>query len=383
MSDPLTLPAEPTDEDLARLYRLQVRELEDFAMFLHTSEGRITTWNRGVEKTFGYTEQEWLGQHASIIFTEEDRTAGIPEQEMRTAAAQGRATDVRWHVRKDGTRVYMMGVLKALSDEEGKLLGYSKVFFDDTPRKQLEDALTQSNADLQQFAFVASHDLQEPLRTVSSFAELLSRRYRGKLDSEADRILGFLTEAAQRMSRLIGDLLAYSQLAQEESRATSVHLDEDLETATSLLRTSIEQTEAVITHDPLPNIELDRNQMVRLFQNLLGNALKFRKPNEPPRIHVSAERKGKEWIIRVADNGIGFPPEQAEAIFAPFKRLHSTREYPGSGIGLAACKRIVERYGGRIGAESKVGEGTTFWFTIPVSEPDQEQFGEHGSPSRV
>lgn len=383
MSDPLNLPAEPTDEDLARLYRLQVRELDDFAMFLHTLEGRITTWNRGVEKTFGYSEQEWIGQHARIIFTEEDRTAGIPEQEMRTATAQGRATDVRWHVRKDGTRVYMTGVLKALHDEEGKLLGYSKVFFDDTPRKQLEDALTQSNADLQQFAFVASHDLQEPLRTVSSFAELLSRRYRGKLDAEADQILGFLADAAHRMSTLIYDLLAYSQLGRAESRATSVHLDEDLETALSLLRTSIDQADAVITHDPLPNIEQDRNQMVRLFQNLVANAIKFRKRGEPPRIHISAERQGKEWIIRVADNGIGFPPEQAEAIFAPFKRLHSTREYPGSGIGLAACKRIVERYGGRIGAESKVGEGATFWFTIPINKPDQEGFQEHGSQLRA
>jgi PAS domain S-box-containing protein len=370
MSDPLTIPADSNEQDLARLYRQQVRELEDFAMFLHTPEGRITTWNRGVEHTLGYTEQEWLGQHTSIVFTEDDRAAGIPEQEMRTAAEQGRCADIRWHLRKDGTRRYMTGVLKALRDEDGKLLGYSKVFFDDTARKQLEDALTQSNADLQQFAFVASHDLQEPLRTVSSFAELLSRRYRGQLDAEADNFLGFLADAAQRMSTLIRDLLAYSQLARNESRTTSVHLDEDLETAISLLRTSIEQADAVITHDPLPNIELDRNQIVRLFQNLLGNAIKFRKRGEPPRIHVSAERQGKEWIIRVADNGIGFPPEQTEAIFVPFKRLHSTREYPGSGIGLAACKRIVERYGGRIGAESKVGEGATFWFTIPVSKPD-------------
>jgi PAS domain S-box-containing protein len=375
VSDPLTLPTEPTDQDLARLYRLQVRELEDFALFLATPEGRITTWNRGVEKVFGYTEPEWLGQHASLIFTEEDRAAGIPEQEMRTAAAQGRCVDVRWHRRKDGIRVYMTGILKALREEGGTLLGYSKVFFDDTPRKQLEDALTQSNADLQQFAFVASHDLQEPLRTVSSFAELLRRRYRSQLDAEADQMLGFLVEATQRMSTLIRDLLAYSQLAQQESRASSVHLDDDLETALSLLRTSIEQTGAVITHDPLPNIEVDRNQMVRLFQNLLGNAIKFHKPHEPPRIHVSAERQGEEWMIRVADNGIGFPAEQAEAIFAPFKRLHSTREYPGSGIGLAACQRIVERYGGRIGAESKVGEGATFWFTIPVSEPHQERYG--------
>ncbi len=373
MSDRITLKADSNDQDLAQLYRLQVRELDDFAMFLSTPEGLISTWNLGVEKTFGYSEQEWIGQDVSLIFTEEDRAAGIVEQELRTAAERGRCVDLRWHRRKDGSRVYMTGVLKGLRDKEGTLIGYSKVFLDDTARKQLEDALTQSNIDLQQFAFVASHDLQEPLRTISSFAELLNERYRDRLDPEADKILGFVMDAAERMGKLISDLLAYSQLAQNEGRVASVHLDEDVETAKSLLRTSIEATGAVITHGPLPNIQLDRNQMVRVFGNLLGNAIKFRKRGEPPRIHVSAELKEKEWVLRVADNGIGFAPEQAETIFAPFTRLHSTREYPGSGIGLAACKRIVERYGGRIGAESKLGEGSTFWFTVPVSDPGREE----------
>jgi PAS domain S-box-containing protein len=381
LSNQFTLRADSHDEDIARLYRLQVRELEDVAMFVATPDGRISTWNRGVEKVFGYTEQEWVGQHVSIIFTEEDRTAGIVEQELRTAAEQGRCVDIRWHQRKNGSRVYMTGVLKALHDQSGDLIGYSKVFLDDTPRKRLEDALTQSNADLQHFAFVASHDLQEPLRTISGFAELLNRRYRGKLDAEADKILSFMVDAAGRMGKLIADILAYSQLSQGENRIVSVHLDEDLETAKSLLRTSIEATGAVIIHDPLPTVELDRNQMVRLFENLLSNAIKFRRQGEQPRIHVSAERQANEWVLRVADNGIGFAPEQAKAIFDPFKRLHSTREYPGSGIGLAACRRIVERYGGRIGAESRPGEGSTFWFTVPVSDQDQERFGVHGGPA--
>ncbi len=376
MSDPITFQPDPTDRDLARLYRLQIRELEDFALFVTNPAGFIQTWNRGVEHTLGYTEQEFLGQHISIIFNQQDRAAGIVEQEMRTAAAQGRCVDLRWHQRKDGTRVYMTGILKTLHDEEGTLIGYSKIFLDDTPRKNLEDALTQSNIDLEQFAFVASHDLQEPLRTLSSFSTLLSRQYSGQLDAEANKILGFMVDAAQHMSTLVSDLLTFSQLAHAESRSISVHLDDDLESATSLLRAGIEQTGAAITHDPLPNIEIDRNQMVRLFQNLLGNALKFRKRTEPPRIHVSAERLGEEWMIRVADNGIGFAPEQAETIFAPFKRLHSASEYPGSGIGLAACKRIVERYGGRIGAESTIGEGATFWFTIPVTASDRERFAQ-------
>jgi PAS domain S-box-containing protein len=359
-----------SDRELAQLYRLQVRDLEDAAFFLITPDGVITTWNRGVEKIFGYTEQEWVGQNASLIFTAEDRAAGVPEIEMRAAAEQGRAMDVRWHERKDGTHVYLKGVMRSLRDEEGALIGFSKVVMDDTARKQLENALTQSNADLQQFAFIASHDLQEPLRTLAALSDVLTRRYSEQLDEEANKILGYMADAADRMTRLIRDLLAYSQSEREESRVSSVALDEDFESAVSMLRGSIEAACAVVTHDALPIVRADRNQMVRLLQNLVGNAVKFHKPDEHPRVHVSAERHGKEWMIRVTDNGIGFPPQEAENLFKPFRRLHRATDYPGSGIGLAACKRIVEGYGGRIGAESQVGQGATFWFTVPAADGD-------------
>ena len=169
------------------------------------------------------------------------------------------------------------------------------------------------------------------------------------------------------MNAMIQDLLVYSQLSTEENAVTSIHLDEDLETALTLLQSSIQDNGAVITHDPLPVVRVDRGQTVRLFQNLIGNALKLRKRNELPRIHVSAEVLEKQWVIRVQDNGIGFDAQYAERIFEPFKRLHG-KEYPGSGIGLAACKRIVERFGGRIGAESKPGNGSIFWFTIPAEK---------------
>jgi light-regulated signal transduction histidine kinase (bacteriophytochrome) len=261
----------------------------------------------------------------------------------------------------------MRGVLSALRDPDGTLIGFSKVILDDTPRKNLEDALTKSNTELQEFASAASHDLQEPLRTVSIYADLLADRYGNKLDGDARKILDSMREATERMSVLITDLLAYSQLALEGAEVTSVDLNDDWETAVTLLQTTIEQQSAVITHDPLPHVSLDRTQVVRLFQNLIANSIKFRKPGEPPHIHAWAEYRDREWIIRVKDNGIGFPQEHAGAIFSPFKRLHSTREYPGSGIGLAACKRIVEGWGGRIGAESKPGEGSTFWFTLPAS----------------
>jgi signal transduction histidine kinase len=168
------------------------------------------------------------------------------------------------------------------------------------------------------------------------------------------------------VSALIRDLLDYSRLAYEEAEAGSVHLDEDFESAVSLLRSSIEDSHAIITHDPLPNVQLSRGQMVRVFQNLLSNAIKFRRSEHKPVIHVSAEAGDNAWIIRVQDNGIGFAPEDAESIFAPFKRLHSAKQFSGSGIGLATCKRIVEGFGGRIGADSQPGRGSTFWFTIPA-----------------
>ena len=367
------------DRYLARLYRLQVRELEDYAFFLADLEGRIVTWNKGVEVSFGYKEDEFVGQNVGLIFTEEDRAARVHESEMAIAAQNGRSVDIRWHRRKDGSRAFMTGVLKALHDEHGEMIGYSKICYDDTARKQLEDALTKSNADLQQFAFVASHDLQEPLRTINTFGQLLQRRHEGALNEDAKELLRTMLNAGQRMNGLIQDLLAYSQLS-SEGNAVSVHLDEDLETALTLLKSSILDSGAIITHDPLPVVRVDRGQAVRLFQNLVGNALKFRTREELPRIHVWAQLQDNEWIIRVRDNGIGFPSEDSERIFAPFKRLHG-KEYAGSGIGLATCKRIVEGFGGRIGAESSPGAGATFWFTIPAEKTIDRLANEETRPS--
>jgi len=364
---PFVVGADHTDQDLARLYRLQIREQTEFAMFGISPDGRITTWNRGVEQMFGYSEEEFLGQDASIIFVEDDNKDGVPSREFDAARSNGWAANVRWHRRKDGTRVFMRGVLSALREVDGTLIGFSKIVVDDTIRKNLEDALTKSNTELQEFASAASHDLQEPLRTVSIYADVLAERYGKSLDADAAKILTSMREATERMSVLISDLLSYSQLASEALEVSSVDLNADWEAAVTLLQTSIEQQSAIVTHDPLPAVALDRTQVVRLFQNLIANSIKFRKPGEVPHIHAWAERRDEEWVVRVKDNGIGFPQEQAKVIFSPFKRLHSTREYPGSGIGLAACKRIVEGWGGRIGAESKPGQGSTFWFTLPAS----------------
>jgi PAS domain S-box-containing protein len=348
------------------LYRHQVREITEYAMFTLDPNGILQSWNAGVERLLGYSEQEWIGQPASIIFTPAEKAMEVCEAEMRKAQDSGSATDIRWHRRKDGTEFFANGFMNAIRDDAGALLGYVKIMSDETARKQLQDSLSESNAALEQFAYVASHDLQEPLRTMSSYAELLTRKYTGKFDAEADRFLGFIVNASQRMSTLIQDLLEYARATTEEERPTSVALDEDLEAALTHLTQAIEESGASITHDPMPTIAVDRGQMVRLFQNLIGNALKYRKPDQIPQIHITAEQMNREWTIAIRDNGIGFDPQYPSTIFAPFKRLHQPDAFPGTGVGLAISRRIVEAHGGRIWAESRPGEGAIFRFTLPL-----------------
>ena len=357
---------ELTNLQAADLYRMQVRELRNYAMFMLDPRGIITSWNSGVEQLLGYSEREWIGKHASVIFTPQEKAVEVCESEMQLARDTGSATDIRWHRHKNGDEFFANGYMNALHDERGALIGYAKIMSDETARKQLQDSLTESNTALEQFAYVASHDLQEPLRTMRAFAELLLTRYRGRLDAEADKFLDFIIAGAGRMGSLIQDLLAYARLTTENERPSSIALDEDLEAALTHLEQAITESGASITHDPLPVLAVDRGQMVRLFQNLIGNAVKYRKANQPSRVHISAEQKGAEWMISIRDNGIGFDPQFASTIFTPFKRLHSAQEYPGTGVGLAICRRIVQAQGGRIWAESAPGEGTTFFFTLPV-----------------
>jgi len=225
--------------------------------------------------------------------------------------------------------------------------------------------LARSNADLQQFAYVASHDLQEPLRMVASYTQLLARRYKGKLDSDADKFIGYAVDGAIRMQRLINDLLTYSRVTAQDKVFEPVDCNGLLEEALSNLRVTVEENRAVVTHDPLPTVMADGGQLGQLFQNLIGNAIKFR-GKEPPQVYVSAERRTGEWLFSVRDNGIGVDPQYAERIFVIFQRLHNREEYPGTGIGLALCKKIVERHGGRIWVASQTGQGTTFHFTLPI-----------------
>ena len=234
-------------------------------------------------------------------------------------------------------------------------------------RQELEQSvaeLARSNSDLQQFAYVASHDLQEPLRMVASYTQLLAKRYKGKLDQDADEFIAFAVNGASRMQALIQDVLAFSRVDRQGQQFEPISVETLLNYALDNLKGAIEDSKAVVTHDPLPVVMADERQFLHLLQNLLSNAIKF-KGCESPRIHLSAERREKEWLFSVRDNGIGIDPQYSERIFVLFQRLHTNAEYPGTGIGLALCKKIIERHGGRMWMESQLGQGSTFYFTLP------------------
>ncbi|MDQ1326884.1 MAG: hypothetical protein QG641_164, partial [Candidatus Poribacteria bacterium] len=234
-------------------------------------------------------------------------------------------------------------------------------------RKRTEAELARSNAELQQFAYIASHDLQEPLRMVASYLQLLERRYKSQLDADADDFISYAVDGATRMQRLINDLLVYSRVSSRGKEFKPTDCEEIFEQTLANLQIAIMENEVTVTHDHLPVVIADDVQMVQIFQNLIANAIKFRKA-EPPHIHVSAEQKDSEWVFSVRDNGIGIDAEYKDRIFIIFQRLHNIGKYPGTGIGLAVCKRIVERHGGCIWVESKPGDGSSFFFTMPIKK---------------
>ena len=240
-------------------------------------------------------------------------------------------------------------------------------------RRQAELALMQktielgrSNAELEQFAYVASHDLQEPLRMVSSYVQLFEKRYRGQVDEQADKYIRYAVEGARRMQLLIGGLLEYSRMGRQDIEPREVSADVPLEQALSNLRSSIEESGVEMTCDAMPSVLAEPAQLAQVFQNLIGNAVKFRRPDVPPKIHVAVDTSVSPYVFSVHDNGIGIAPEYAERVFVIFQRLHTRAEYPGTGLGLSICKKVVERHGGRIWVESTLGEGATFHFTLPA-----------------
>ncbi len=231
--------------------------------------------------------------------------------------------------------------------------------------REKTDALARSNAELEQFAYVASHDLQEPLRMVSSYVQLFERRYAGQVDSQAKKYIDYAVEGAKRMQALIGGLLEFSRVGRVDEPSGTVDTDAALDQALLNLRSAIEESRATVRRGPLPTLTGNASRLAQVFQNLVANAIKFRRHGEAPVVHVSAIPSGREWAFAVRDNGIGIDPAYLERIFVIFQRLHTRAEYPGTGIGLSICKKVIERHGGRIWVESTAGAGATFHFTLP------------------
>jgi PAS domain S-box-containing protein len=352
-------------------------ESSDDAIISKTLGGIVTSWNTAAERIFGYRAEEIIGQSILRLLPEDRQDE---ERLILERLQRGERVDHFETVRqtKDGRLLDMSITISPLRDEHGTIIGASKIARDITVQKQLAGELAQRmaelerlNAELQQFGYIVSHDLQEPLRTINSYVQLLARRYRGKLDAEADDFIAFAVDGTQRMQALITDLLAYTRMGGTAQEFTAVDCEALLARVLGDLQLAIKDSAAEATHDALPTVHGDAGQLSLVFQNLIGNALKFR-GEAAPRIHVSARRDGAQWVFSVRDNGIGIDPQHAERIFQIFQRLHPRRKYLGTGIGLAICKKIVERHGGRIWVESELGKGATFYFTVPTKKGSHE-----------
>jgi PAS domain S-box-containing protein len=342
-------------------------------MVVVNAAGDIVLLNVQAEKQFGYHRNELLGQPMKNIIPEgfAERLVADALRSVEDALAQQIGSGLELTARrKDGSEFPIELMLSPLESPEGILV--TTAIRDITKRKQAEAELldkvaelNRSNVELAQFAYIASHDLQEPLRMVASYTQLLSRRYKGKLDSEADEFIAFAVDGATRMQRLIQDLLMYSRVGTKGGVFLDISSEDAMHRALANLRGAIDNAGALVTHGPLPRVHADQTQLIQLFQNLVGNAIKYQKPGVP-KIHISAALQdvGGKWDFSVADNGLGIETKYFERIFGMFQRLHKREEFEGTGIGLAICRKIVERHGGNLWVESQVGQGSTFRFSL-------------------
>ena len=355
-----------------RQYRELVQNANS-AILRWKSNGDIAFFNEFAASFFGYSPKEVLGKPVSILVPPTDST-GDDLSELVQSIAQNPeqfANVVNENIRKDGSRVWMAWTNKPVYDENGQVMEILAVGSDITGQKQMEEELRRSNAELEQFAYIASHDLQEPLRAVAGMVQLLQKRYEGKLDERADEYIGHAVEAAGRMQALIQALLSYSRVERRNQPIELIDAGECLDAALKNLTVAIRESHAKVTADPMPKVQADPTQLTQIFQNLIGNGIKFQ-GNEEPQIHISATQLKDTWQFSVRDNGIGIEPQYFERIFLIFQRLHTRREYSGTGIGLALCKKIIERHRGSIWVESHPNEGSTFHFTLPIRSTNHE-----------
>ncbi len=359
----------------ATQFREKIMENVTNAIFTMDREGRFMTANRRTSDITGYPVEELLGMPWAELISDQAHLKDIHQRYEQTVDGGDPITNHEVPLtRRNGSVVIVQFSIAALS-QDGEIFGVVGAAEDITARKRDEaelkaraDELTRSNADLEQFAYVASHDLQEPLRTVSGFAQLLQKRYEGKLGPDADEYIGFVTSGAQRMKSLIEDLLAYSRVSRAADATQLVDLNQAVATALANVHGAISAAAATVTVGDLPTLVGNERQMVQLFQNLIGNAVKFRRPEVAPVVLIAAERQGDDWELSVRDNGIGIDEKHAGQVFGLFQRLHGREKYPGNGIGLTICKKIVDLHRGRIGVEP-AEPGTRFRIVLPASLP--------------
>ncbi len=339
-------------------------------LYRTTPEGRILAANPALQRLLGYPEIETLlKMNAADLYPDPAERA----QAQAILERDGILRDFEMHLRRsDGSIVWVKDTTRAIRDSRGRLLYYEGVIEDIDERKRAEAALARqaqelarSNAELEQFASIVSHDLQEPLRMVRNFAELLAERYRDKLDADADEFIGYLVDGARRMQELIQALLEYSRVTTRGRPLSPTDTHAVLESVLRDLGLPLQEAGATVTRERLPTVMADGRQLGQLFQNLISNAAKFR-GQAAPRVHVGAVCRAGEWLFSVRDNGIGIEAAECQRIFGIFERVHPEGQYPGTGVGLAIAKRIVERHGGRIWVESEPGAGSVFYFTIPA-----------------
>lgn len=364
------------------LLGILLSHLDEFVIVLCDTSGRFTSWHPGVLAQFGYSADEFVGQNLVLLYPSADRNERV-ERELATAAEKGRASDTTWLAKKSGETIWVDGVTVALRAPDGALLGFGKVLNDVTSRlrgqndleaanermRRMTHELTRSNQELEEFARIASHDLRAPLTTTRWLTDLLSFRHSSKLDEEGRTCLQQIARSLERMTGLVDAILAHAQVGQT---AISSVEETDTEAAMTIalenLGGDIVMSNAAIRYETLPPVAVQPQALTQLFQNLVGNAIKYRRPGVRPEIRITGRRDSDRCIFAIEDNGIGIENEWKERIFLPLERR--SEKASGSGLGLATCKKIVTRAGGEIWVESEVGVGSTFFFTLPTRVGD-------------
>ncbi|MGE5519627.1 MAG: PAS domain S-box protein [Candidatus Dadabacteria bacterium] len=366
-------------------YRSLVEQVTDYGIFMMDEKGRIVSWNEGARRIKGYSASEIIGKYFTIFYPEEDIVKGKPAYELRVARATGKYEEEGWRLRKDGSRFWANVVITAVYNQQGHHVGFSKVTRDLTERKEAEKALRESfekyrmianelkitntelslaNEELEQFTSIVSHDLQEPVRTIQSFLQLIDIKLGEEQAEDLKVYIGKAINAANRMKILIRNLLNYSQLSRGEINREKINVNETILEALQNVKTSIDISRAEISIDnEVDSIYADHVQLVQVLQNLISNASKFT-DSKRPEINIRCVKEDHHVKFSVSDNGIGIPDKDKGKVFEIFRRLHTKKQYSGTGIGLSICKKIVERHNGKIWLDSEVGRGTTFYFTL-------------------